>query len=282
MKLKAYFALMRLDKPVGILLLWFPTAWALWIANQGHPALKLIFIFLLGTIIMRSAGCVLNDIADRNIDRHVKRTSQRPLTSGKVNLTEAFILLIGLLFLALILLFQLPTRCIGYAFAALAVTAIYPFCKRFFKAPQMILGIAFSMSIPMGYAASFVQPDATMFLLIAINFLWIIAYDTMYAMADRVEDLRIGIQSTAILFAQYDRLIIGMIQFIFHSLWFILAWNLGYSSVFYLAWVVSGGLLLYQQKLVNTRNEAACFQAFMLNSLYGLLIWAGILGRVIN
>lgn len=277
LKWAAYWRLMRFHKPVGILLLWVPTAWALWLANQGCPSFILVTYFLLGTIIMRAAGCVVNDIADRNFDKHVKRTERRPLTSGEINLSEAFIILSLLLVLALLIALQLPITCLYYAFAALFVTITYPFCKRFIEAPQLVLGLAFSMGIPMAYAASGAGPNAAMLILMLINFLWIVSYDTMYAMVDREDDLRIGVKSTAVLFADYDWLIILVLQAFFHGLWLCLALALHFSPVFYGLWVVAGGLLVFQQRLVNTRDVHKCFKAFSMNGWYGIIMWVGLM-----
>lgn len=264
---------MRFHKPAGIALLWFPTAWALWIANHGAPKLDLIIYFLLGTILMRAAGCVMNDIADRHIDKHVNRTKMRPLTTGEISLPEALLILLLLLFAALYILIQLPLVCFYYALPALLLTILYPFCKRFIQAPQLILGLAFSMGIPMAYAASNVAPNATMLLLCMLNFAWIVAYDTMYAMADRIDDLRIGVKSTAILFGRHDCLIILLLQLFFHGLWIVLALKQNDSFVFYTIWLLAAFVLIYQQWLIHNREPAQCLRAFSTNSLYGLLMW---------
>lgn len=277
MKWGSYFRLMRFDKPAGTLLLWFPTAWALWIANQGNPTLRLGLLFLVGTILMRAAGCVMNDIADRHIDLHVQRTAKRPLTTGEVGLQEAIILLLVLLFAALLILIQLPKACFYYALFAVLITVVYPFCKRFIQGPQLVLGLAFSMGIPMAYAASGRLPDLSMFILLIINFLWILAYDTQYAMVDRKDDLRIGVKSTAILFASYDRVIIAIIQFVFHSLWLLLAFEQGYSRIFLFFWLLATVILLHQQRLILKLDPLRCFQAFLTNSYYGLLMWIALI-----
>ena len=277
MNIGAYCRLMRLHKPVGIALLWFPTAWALWIANNGAPPALLLFYFFLGTILMRSAGCVVNDIADRHIDKHVNRTQTRPITCGDVSVLEALILLFILLLAALCVLIQLPTACFYYAVFAVFVTMFYPFCKRFFQAPQVVLGIAFSMGIPMAYVASGVKPDGVMWLLFVINAAWIVAYDTMYAMVDRPDDLRLGVKSTAVLFARLDCLIIFLLQVLFHGGWLILAAHLHYSLWFYGGWLLALGLLVYQQYLIRSRDPGLCFRAFSTNSWYGLLMWLAVI-----
>ncbi len=277
MKLTSYLQLMRFHKPVGILLLWFPTAWALWIANQGLPPLALLVYFFSGTVLMRAAGCVVNDIADRHIDINVKRTTMRPLTAGKISLFEALMVLMVLLLGALGIVMQLPTVCFYYALVALVVTLVYPFCKRFLQAPQMVLGVAFSMGISMAVSASAMLVTLPILLLLLINFLWIISYDTMYAMVDREDDLRIGVKSTAVLFANYDRVIIMLLQVTFHLLWLYLAFVLEYSIWFYSCWFVAAFILIYQQTLVNSRDEEACFKAFSVNFWYGALMWLAVI-----
>lgn len=274
MKLGAYFRLMRFHKPVGILLLWLPTAWALWLANQGAPSLYLVGYFLMGTVCMRAAGCVVNDIADRNIDKHVKRTRARPLTSGEVSLPEAFILLILLLCAAFFIVVQLPAVCFYYALVALFITILYPFCKRFFEAPQLILGLAFSMGIPMAYAASGVMINTAMLVLFVLNFAWIVSYDTMYALIDREDDLRIGVKSTAILFASYDRFIILLLQLFFHGSWLFFAYIKYDTTQFYSCWGMGLVILLYQQWLMRKKDY---YFSFSTNIYYGLVMWCALL-----
>jgi 4-hydroxybenzoate polyprenyltransferase len=277
MKWNAYWRLMRLNKPIGILLLWYPTAWGLWAANRGMPSIDLILIFLLGTIIMRSAGCVINDIADRHVDKHVSRTKLRPLTSGEISLLEAFTLLAALLVVALIILLFLPKACFLWALIALLITFVYPFCKRFVNAPQMVLGLAFSMGIPMAYAATKTPMDEGIYLLCLINFCWIVAYDTMYAMVDKEDDLKIGVKSTAIYFANYDRLIIGLLQISMQALWAY--WGMislkGWS--FAGLWLVASFVLVYQQILISDRQPLLCFQSFLISSYYGFIMWLAVI-----
>ncbi|KTD30669.1 4-hydroxybenzoate polyprenyltransferase [Legionella maceachernii] len=273
----SYLKLMRLHKPVGILLLWWPTAWALWIANEGKPPIFSILLFFLGTIVMRSAGCVINDIADRHIDAHVKRTQSRPLASGEIGLIESLLLLLFLLFCAFLVLIQLPKVCFYYALAAVFVTILYPFCKRFIQGPQFVLGVAFSMGIPMVFVTANALSNSPVWYLLAINFLWIVAYDTQYAMVDRDDDVRIGVKSTAILFASYDKAIIGSFQLVLHLLWLKLAVEANFSLGFYVCWSIAAGILLYQQKLIADRQREACFRAFLTNNWYGLVMWLGIL-----
>ena len=277
MTLSASLRLMRFHKPAGTLLLWCPTAWALWVANQGMPEMHLLVYFFMGTVLMRAAGCVLNDMADRHIDKHVHRTQKRPLTTGEIGLVEAFGWLIVLLLAAFWVLIQLPRACFYYALFALFITVVYPFCKRFFAAPQLILGLAFSMGIPMAYAASSVAPNVAMLILLCINFAWIVAYDTMYAMADKADDLRLSVQSTAVLLGDYECWVIGALQLFFHGLWLVLAVFEQYSVGFYGVWCVAGGVLVYQQLLIRSRDANLCLRAFSMSSGYGALMWLGLM-----
>lgn len=273
MNWQAYYRLARFDKPVGSLLLWAPVAWALWFANQGKPALKLILLFCIGTFLMRSAGCVVNDIADRHIDKHVRRTRNRPVTSGEITLRSALIFLALLLLAALLILLQLPVTCICYALFALAITIIYPLCKRFFHAPQVVLGLAFSMGIPMVYVASDRAFDMDMLILLLINLLWTIAYDTQYAMADREDDLQIGVKSTAVILADRAEPFIVVLQCIAHFLWIPLALAAGLPYLFLIFWLLAGGTFIYQYYLLKKPEEKNCLTAFRSNAVYGLIMW---------
>lgn len=271
--MNATLRLIRFHKPVGTLLLWFPTAWALWLAYQETPPLLQILYFFLGTFFMRSAGCVLNDIADRNIDLHVKRTEARPLTAGEVSLPYALFILIILLLLAFLVLIQLPKPCFYYAIAALCITAIYPFCKRFFDAPQLILSIAFSMGIPMAYAAANMKPNLIMGLLVALNFFWILAYDTLYAMADKTHDARIGVRSTALLFGRYWQCAIILCLSITQFLWIVIGLILHFNYLFYCFWCM--GLMLFAMqnyRLYHAKNPNY-IKAFSAHCYYGLMMW---------
>ncbi|PJD90790.1 MAG: 4-hydroxybenzoate octaprenyltransferase [Legionella sp.] len=269
---------MRFDKPAGIALLWAPTAWALWLANQGHPPWILIVYFLLGTILMRAAGCIINDMADRRIDKHVKRTQTRPITSGELPMHRAAVALFVLLCLAAGIMFQLPVLCWVEAVIALAITVVYPFGKRFLSAPQLVLGVAFSMGIPMAYAASHVALDSRAFVLIVLNFLWIVAYDTMYAMMDRDDDRRIGVRSTAILFGSQAFLVVMGLQVLVHGLWLVLAGFYAVSFWFFLCWLAALGIILYQYYLLKQQTTKQIMQAFLWNAVYGLVMWIGLLG----
>jgi 4-hydroxybenzoate polyprenyltransferase len=272
----AYIRLMRLDKPIGSFLLWYPTAWTLWAANNGIPSLSVLFLFMLGTIIMRSAGCVINDISDRNLDKFVTRTKMRPLTRGEISLKSALLVVVILLFMAFFVLLCLPVACVTYALLALVLTIVYPLCKRFINAPQLILGLAFSMGIPMAYAASGVPLNSTGFLLLIINMLWIIAYDTLYAMADKKDDMVIGIKSTAIYFGSYDRSIVAFLQVTMHFLWLCWASTMQMSLIFYLFWGLAALILFWQQWLIRNSTPKIYIQAFLINNYYGALMWAAI------
>ena len=272
-----YLRMMRFDKPAGIALLWAPTAWALWMANQGHPTGTLVLYFLLGTIGVRAAGCIINDLADRNIDNHVRRTQLRPITNGEVSIRQAFVtlglLLMGVGYIAL----QLPRICWYEACVALSITVIYPFGKRFIQAPQLLLGVAFSMGIPMAYAASFMPIDATMILLFILNFCWIVAYDTMYALVDKEDDLKIGVRSTAIFFGNKVITIILFLLIINHGLWLFLSLWYPFTKWFWLCWTIGGLVLGYQYLLLSKQAPNAAMRAFLSNAVYGLIIWFGLL-----
>ena len=277
MKVRAYLRLMRFHKPAGIVLLWIPTACALWVANRGTPPFNVLFYFFLGTVVMRSAGCVVNDIADRHIDKHVSRTQNRPLTTGEVSLPSALVLLLGLCSIALFIVIQLPRVCFYYALASLFITVLYPVCKRFFAAPQMVLGVAFSMGIPMAYAASHVPIDVITMWLVLINGAWILGYDTMYAMADKADDLRIGVRSTAVFFGEWARLAILIAQMVSHGLWLVVAVSLSYSVWFYVLWGIAALVLVYQQRLLLQQRPDACLHAFSTNQYYGFLLWGALM-----
>ncbi len=277
-KLKAYGRLARIDKPIGVLLLWYPTAYSLWFANKGMPHFTLLWLFGLGTFFMRSAGCVVNDIVDRNIDLHVARTKHRPLTSGDVSLVEAIIVLLVFLFAALVVLLNLPKNCLPYAVIAVAITAAYPFCKRYIEAPQVVLGLAFSMGIPIAYCASGQLLNSDTLLLWVINFFWIIAYDTQYAISDSIDDARIGVKSTALYFGCYSRKIIALLQVFFHSCWLFAVSKMSLPGEFVVFWCMGAALLGYQQWLLKRRERS--FDAFLNNNWYGLIMWVGLIASI--
>ncbi len=272
-----YLRLMRFDKPAGIALLWAPTAWALWLANQGHPTGRLVVYFLLGTICMRAAGCIINDLADRHIDCHVNRTRLRPLTSGEMSIRQALIVLAILLITAAWIALQLPILCWYEAAFALLITILYPFGKRFLQAPQLLLGVAFSLGIPMVYAASGQSPDQGMCLLMLLNFCWIVAYDTMYAVVDKADDLRIGVRSTAILFGSKLRPILAILLGMTHGLWLVLGFFYPFSIWFLLAWVAGFSIFIYQYRLLAMQTEDVAMRAFLWNAIYGLVMWIGLI-----
>ncbi len=275
-KLQALLQLIRFDKPIGTLLLLWPTLWALWVAAEGVPDWDLLIIFTLGTFLMRSAGCVINDLADRHWDGDVGRTSQRPLVTGAVSAKEARLLFIGLLAVAFILVLFTNPLTVKLSFVAVALASTYPFMKRYTHLPQVVLGAAFSWSIPMAFAAQTGELPANLWLIYLANLLWTMAYDTKYAMVDREDDLVVGIKSTAILFGQHDRLIVGLLQFTFLVLMLVAGDRFGLSWPYYLGLVGAAVLCVYHQYLIRERDPAACFKAFLHNNWVGGVVFAGL------
>ena len=275
-KFQALLQLIRFDKPIGTLLLLWPTLWALWIAADGMPDWDLLIIFTLGTFLMRSAGCVINDLADRHWDGDVGRTSQRPLVTGAVSATEARLLFIGLLAAAFVLVLFTNPLTVKLSFIAVALASTYPFMKRYTNLPQVVLGAAFSWSIPMAFAAQTGELPANLWLLYLANLLWTMAYDTKYAMVDREDDLTVGIKSTAILFGQHDRLIIGLLQTTFLILMVIAGDRFSLHMPYYAALVGAATLCVYHQYLIRERERDACFKAFLHNNWVGAVIFAGL------
>lgn len=275
-KWQAYCRLMRIDKPIGSLLLLWPTYWALWLAGGQIPSLKLLVVFTLGVFFMRAAGCVVNDFADRRVDGHVKRTAHRPLPSGAVTEKESKILFVALVLVSFGLVLTLNAMTIWLSVAALALAWVYPFMKRFTHLPQVVLGMAFGWSIPMAYAAVSESLPLSCWLLFLANICWTVAYDTQYAMVDRDDDLRIGIKSTAILFGRFDKLIIGLLQL---ATLLLMVW-IGYlnqlSGAYYWGILLAGALFIHQQKLIALRERMPCFQAFLNNNYVGLVLFIGI------
>jgi 4-hydroxybenzoate polyprenyltransferase len=272
-----YLVLMRFEKPIGTFLLMWPTLWALWLANDGSPHASLVWVFVFGVFVMRSAGCVINDYADRDIDPKVARTEQRPLASGRVSTKEALGLFGCLCLIALLLLLQLPAAVWPWSIPALTLTIIYPFMKRFMQAPQLILGFAFSFSIPMAYVASGALFDQSFYLLLVANIVWVVVYDTAYAMSDREEDIKIGVKSTAIWFGSADRHVLGVLQLIFLTLWLVLIGNKGLDPSLYVALFIAAGMFVHQQVLIHKRQQAGCFQAFLNNGWLGGVLWFGLI-----
>lgn len=263
--------LIRFDKPVGTYLLMWPTFWALFIAAQGFPSLHLTLVFALGVFVMRSAGCAINDIADRKVDGLVKRTNQRPLVAGLITTKQAGMVFSGLLLIGLLLVLTLNTFTIYLSFVAVALAASYPFMKRITHLPQLVLGLAFSWGIPMAFAATNKTIPIEAWLLFTTNVLWTVAYDTMYAMVDRDDDVHIGVKSTAILFGQYDTKIIAALQAMSIGLLIVVGVLQAFDIYYYLALAFVAVLFVQQQTMIKHRERSACFQAFI-NNHYALLI----------
>ena len=275
-KLREYARLMRLDRPIGAWLLLWPALWALWIAGDGRPAQSLLVIFVAGTVLARSAGCVINDFADRGYDPHVRRTADRPLARGSVSTTEALALfaVLGAASLALVIPLNRPARLL--ALAGGVVTVIYPFLKRFFPLPQAWLGIAFAWSVPMAFAAQTGSVPGVAWVVFAAAVCWIVAYDTIYAMVDRDDDLRIGVHSSAILFGRGDRVAVGLLQLASLGLLGIAGESVGLRRWFYAGLVVAALLAMQQLRLIWAREPASCFRAFLANNWFGCAVFVGI------
>ncbi|ATG15262.1 4-hydroxybenzoate octaprenyltransferase [Providencia alcalifaciens] len=274
-KWHAYSRLMRIDRPIGSLLLLWPTYWALWIAAQGSPSLHILIVFTAGVFFMRAAGCVINDFADRHFDGHVERTKHRPLPSGDVTEKEAKILFAALVGLSFLLVLTLNTMTIWLSVAGLALAWIYPFVKRVSHLPQVVLGAAFGWSIPMGFSAVSESLPLVCWLLFLVNIIWSVIYDTQYAMVDRNDDLKIGVKSTAILFGQYDKRIIGLLQVVMIGLLVVIGVLANLGLVYYGSLVLAAALFVYQQQLMINRERAPCFKAFMNNNYVGLILFFG-------
>ncbi len=275
-RLHQYFLLTRLNRPIGIFLLLWPTLWAVWIAGRGQPDLLVLLVFILGVVLMRSAGCVINDYADRNIDPHVTRTQLRPLASGLVTTREAITLFIVLCLVAFMLVLLMNRLTIYLSFVAAALAIIYPFMKRYTHLPQVVLGMAFGWSIPMAFAAQTGSIPKEAWLLFVINVIWSVIYDTMYAMVDREDDLKAGVKSTAILFGDADKFLIGVLQVMMIMGLYMLGQQLKLGFSYYLAVCTAAGLFVYQQLLIKDRDATACFRAFLNNNWLGAAIFVGI------
>ncbi len=276
-KFQAYRRLMRIDKPIGTLLLMWPTLWALWLSDMGIPPLSVLVVFVLGVFVMRAAGCVINDFADRKVDGFVKRTAGRPLPSGAVSEKEVKILFVvlGLLAFALVLTMNLMT--ILLSLGGLALAWSYPFMKRYTHLPQVVLGAAFGWAIPIAWAAVSESLPLECWLVFLANICWTVAYDTQYAMVDRDDDLKIGVKSTAILFGRYDKLIIGLLQLATLGLLALVGSLMQLNALFYRSLLGAAALFVYQQKLIVQRERDACFQGFLNNNYVGLVIFIGVL-----
>lgn len=267
---------MRADKPIGTYLLLWPTLWGLWVASNGFPNIWILLVFVLGVFLMRSAGCVINDYADRKVDGKVKRTLNRPLVTGAVSEKEALALFAGLVLVAFGLVLTLNTVTVWMSVGALVLASMYPFMKRFTYLPQFVLGGAFSWSIPMGFTAVLGYTPWYAWVLYLANLIWTVAYDTMYAMVDRDDDLQIGVKSTAILFGRYDKLIIALLQFITLGLLWLVSQYLQWGWPFIASLLLAACLFLYQQWLIRHRDREACFKAFLHNHYVGMVVFVGI------
>ncbi len=275
-KLRPYLQLMRLDRPIGTLLLLWPTLWALFAAAGGRPPLAIALVFVAGVVLMRAAGCVANDIADRKFDGHVRRTAQRPLAKGRISVGSAVLLLILLLLLASGLLWLLRPLTVKLAAVAAFFAITYPFMKRLTYLPQVYLGIAFAWSIPMAYAEIQGRLIADAWLLFVANILWTTAYDTIYAMVDRKDDVKIGVKSTAILFADLDKVFIGILQFMTLGTLALFGHKNAYHEVYFLGLVAMAATFIWQQYLIRDRKEDDCFKAFLFNNYSGLVVCIGL------
>lgn len=272
-----YARLMRLDKPVGIYLLLWPTLWAVWIAAEGHPNPWLVLVFVAGVVLMRSAGCVINDYADRHIDDKVERTKARPLASGQVTERQALVLFVVLALCAFLLVLTLNSLTIMLSIGGVLLAASYPFMKRYTQLPQAYLGAAFGWAVPMAFAAQTGTLPPQLWWLFLATLVWALVYDTIYAMVDREDDLLIGVKSTAILFGRYDRMIIGGLQIVMLILMLIAGKAFGLGYIYDASLGISALLMIYHQWLIRDRERGNCFKAFLHNHWIGLIIFLGIL-----
>ena len=271
-----YYLLTRMDRPIGIFLLLWPTLWALWAAAEGLPNWHVLLVFVSGVFLMRSAGCVINDYADRDIDPLVSRTRERPIAAGRVKPNEALLLFAVLCLLAFALVLTMNSLTIKLSFVGVALAAIYPFMKRYTHLPQVVLGMAFGWAIPMAFAAQTGSVPKVAWLMYVINVVWSVVYDTMYAMADREDDIKAGVKSTAILFGDADRVIIGILQGMVLLGLFLLGQQLGLGAAYYFGLTVAAALGIYQQYLIRQRQPALCFKAFLNNNWLGAAVFAGL------
>tara|TARA_Y100001949_G_scaffold159585_1_gene150581 strand:- start:304 stop:1179 length:876 start_codon:yes stop_codon:yes gene_type:complete len=275
-KFKQYLLLIRLNRPIGIFLLLWPTLWGLWIASEGFPNTKILVVFLFGVFLMRSAGCILNDIIDKDFDKFVARTQNRPLASDKLSSIEAFIVAVSLIFIAFLLVLTTNTLTVQLSFVAIILAGTYPFLKRHTYLPQFFLGLTFGWSIPMAFAATTNSIPKIAWLLLIANILWAVVYDTIYAMIDREDDLKIGIKSTAILFDDADRFIIGLIQSLVLIALIVIGQQASLNTIYYFSLIIGGCLFLYQLYLIRNRDPKKCMQAFLNNNWFGLVVFIGL------
>jgi len=280
-KWNALWRLMRFDRPIGILLLLWPTMWALWIAGAGSPSSKNILIFCTGVVLMRAAGCIMNDVADRDFDPHVERTRSRPLASGELTVPEALITFIVVMLLAFGLVLMTNALTIRLAFAGAVLASTYPFFKRFTHFPQVVLGLAFGWGIPMAFAAETGQIAPAAWLILLINVIWSVIYDTLYAMVDRDDDISIGLKSTAIMFGSFDLLILRLLKIAMIALLLLLGMKLQFSWPWFSGVAVAAILFAWQQYQVRDRGGDACFKAFLNNNWVGVAIWVGLLATYV-
>ncbi|PKM37251.1 MAG: 4-hydroxybenzoate octaprenyltransferase [Gammaproteobacteria bacterium HGW-Gammaproteobacteria-10] len=273
---KLYWRLARFDRPIGILILLWPTLWALWLASGGSPNLKILTVFVLGVVLMRAAGCVINDYADREFDPHVERTKQRPIATGDVRPKEALALFVVLSLIAFVLVLLLNTMTIVLSIGGAILAAGYPFMKRYTHLPQAFLGMAFGWAVPMAYAAETESLPLVSWLLYLAVILWALVYDTMYAMVDKDDDLKIGVKSTAILFGDRDREIIVGLQVVILTFLIIVGRMEQMGWIYYVGLTAAAGFSAYQQKLIYHREKADCFKAFLNNNWFGLAVFTGI------
>lgn len=271
-KARSYWLLMRMDRPIGSLLLLWPTLWSLLLAAKGMPDWDVLIVFVVGVVLMRSAGCVINDFADRDFDGHVKRTKLRPLPSGQVTPVEAIVLFMILALVSFLLVLTMNSLTVKLSFVGIVLAFIYPFMKRFTHLPQLFLGLAFSWAIPMAWAAQANELVPQVWLLFVINAIWTIAYDTQYAMVDRDDDLQVGLKSTAILFGRFDKMIIGVLQLVTLLLFIVLGIWLQLGQAFYWGILISSALFVYQQYLISDRERDDCFKAFLNNNQVGMVM----------
>ena len=276
-RLTLYAQLTRLNRPIGWLLVLWPTLWGLWLAADGEPSLHLVIIYTLGAIAMRSAGCVINDFADRNLDGHVERTKDRVLATGKVSVKEAWGVFAALVLLSFILVLFTNTLTLYLAFGGLALACCYPFMKRYTHLPQVVLGAAFAWGIPMAFASVRNEVPQQAWLIYFTVLLWTIVYDTFYAMVDRDDDLRIGIKSTAVLFGDQDRVITASLQGLVVIGLVLMGSRFELNALYYLGVAVAAGLFIYQQRLIRYRQRGPCFTAFLNNNWVGAAVFAGII-----
>jgi len=275
-RLNAYIRLVRLDRPIGIFLLMWPALWALWLAGDGHPPWQVVVVFVLGVVLMRSAGCAINDFADRNLDGHVERTRHRPLATGEISAREAVMVFVTLALMAFGLVLTLNWQTVALSVVAVALTAIYPFMKRYTHMPQLVLGAAFGWAVPMAYTAITGNVPMEAWWLFGATLIWALIYDTQYAMVDRNDDLKVGIKSTAILFGRHDRLIIGLLQLLMLGVLAWVGWQTG-RGVYFLGGLAGAALLaLYQQSLIRRRERGPCFEAFLNNNYFGMVVFIGL------